>query len=563
LLQPSRKISVSIWEKTVARLLYALHIDSIRNQTLVCTVLATLIPALATTCISYKQTRRLLDDRVINELQGTSSEAARVSGLWLSERLDALRAAASSYVVSENLAKLPGRGAARALGRLRDYLNSIRERSPDHEALAIIDARGRVVTSSPRAGSVRLPPEGLSKLRTGDALVGDAYWDTGLGKAAIVLAIPVRRPDGRFLAAFAAKINLDAVAERLQRLAPNAAFDVYLITDRGKLIVSSRSSSPELMQTSLPESTTSALLMGEGRPMVYQRADGRKIVGTLRQVPQLRWAAVAEMPQAVARRPVARLWNRTALMLVALCGGVALLVYVLGLLIVRPLRRLTATATQVAAGDLSIDLPEGGAGEIGYLTQLFNTLVARLRERESQAEMERLAVTDALTGLHNRRHLMGTITTEVQRSRRLRRPFSVLLADVDRFKSYNDTHGYQAGDVALTRIADILRQMTRGVDCVARYGDEEFLVMLLETTEATALAVAERIRARVAGEEIAGGKLTISIGVAEYPAHGDTPQTLIASADAALNRAKGGGRNRVVTAGGTHESEKGRRRGGA
>src|SRR5205823_5096046 len=133
-----------------------------------------------------------------------------------------------------------------------------------------------------------------------------------------------------------------------------------------------------------------------------------------------------------------------------------------------------------------------------------------------------------------------------QRSRRLRRPFSVLLADVDHFKQYNDTHGHIAGDAALTKIADILRKTTRAVDCVARYGGEEFLVVLLETTVTTAALVAERIRARVAGETVGEGRMSLSIGVAECPAHGGTPETLIASADAAMYQAKSGGRGPVV-----------------
>src|SRR5207249_5831320 len=114
------------------------------------------------------------------------------------------------------------------------------------------------------------------------------------------------------------------------------------------------------------------------------------------------------------------------------------------------------------------------------------------------SDLERLSVTDALTGLYNRRHLMGTLANEVQRSRRLRRTFSVLLADVDHFKQYNDTHGHLGGDAALVKVAEILRKMTRGVDSVARYGGEEFLVMLIEAPIATAAAVGERIRARVA-----------------------------------------------------------------
>jgi diguanylate cyclase (GGDEF)-like protein len=213
----------------------------------------------------------------------------------------------------------------------------------------------------------------------------------------------------------------------------------------------------------------------------------------------------------------------------------------------------------VASGDLSVEVPGGGPGEIAYLARVFNTLVARLREREKQGELEHLSVTDALTGLYNRRHLMGVLATEAQRSRRLRRQFTILLMDVDHFKQYNDTHGHVAGDAALVRVADILRQTTRGVDCVARYGGEEFLVVLLETTMTTAAIVAERIRARVEAEPFAGGRVTVSVGIAECPGNGDTPESLIESADSAMYEAKHGGRNRVAAAGVRQEAEKERR----
>jgi len=175
--------------------------------------------------------------------------------------------------------------------------------------------------------------------------------------------------------------------------------------------------------------------------------------------------------------------------------------------------------------------------------------VSRLRERDSQSELEKLSLTDSLTGLYNRRHLMGTLASEVQRSRRLRRSFSVLLADVDKFKQYNDTHGHLAGDAALVKIAEVFRRTTRAVDCVARYGGEEFVVMLLEANMATAALVGERIRARVAEQDLGLGSLTVSIGLAEYPDGGETPEELIATADAAMYEAKGAGRNRVVMAG--------------
>jgi len=115
---------------------------------------------------------------------------------------------------------------------------------------------------------------------------------------------------------------------------------------------------------------------------------------------------------------------------------------------------------------------------------------------------------------------MGTLASEVQRSRRLRRSFTVLLADVDRFKQYNDTHGHLAGDAALVKIAEVFRKTTRQVDCVARYGGEEFVVMLLECTMATAAIVGERVRARVAEQDLGPGSLTISVAWPSTPKEG-------------------------------------------
>ena len=533
-----------------ARPLRALHLDSIRNKILALSVLATLIPALTTTIISYGRNRRALSEKINQELRGTSSETARALDQWLDERLDELHVSASSYVLSDNVGRT-GSGADRAVGRLRDYLASARERFPSFETLLIIDAPGRAVASSGgRTGAMSLPLDRLNALRTGDAHVGDPYWDVGLAKAAIVFAVPIRQADGRFLGVLSAKINLRSVADTLARLAPATAGEIYILTDRGRLVLTSRASSAELMRTTVPVTTTQLLTDREGETVSYERPDGRDVVAILRRVPQLRWAAVVEVPRAEAFAELARLRNGTISLLIVLLVGVGLVAYGLGTLIARPLERLSTAAARLTSGDLSVELPAGGSGEVGYLTRAFAHLVSRLREREGQTELERLSITDALTGLYNRRHLMGTLANEVQRSRRLRRTFSVLMADVDHFKPYNDANGHLAGDAALVKVAEILRKATRGVDSVARYGGEEFLILLLEAPMATAAIVAERIRARVASEPFQGGKVTMSIGIAEYPSHGDTPEELIASADAAMYKAKSQGRDRVVAASG-------------
>jgi len=551
---------VTVWQETIARRLRAVHLDTIRNQMLVFAVVATLVPALAVTVVSRRQNRPpSIGDQVAPELRGASADAAWDIDQWLSDRLRDLRVAATAYAVAENLART--QGSAEAVGRLRDYLNSVRERCPDCEGLLVLDARGRFVTSSGgRMSGVQFSQDRLTALRTGDALVGDAYWDAGLGKATLALAVAIRQADGRYVGALMAKLNLRSVADILQRIAPTDSGDVYLMNEQGRLILRLRSSSAEVMRTKVPPATAQALIDREGTAVEYKRADGRDVIGTLRRIPALRWAAVVEMPRAEVVRRAGGSGSGIGVTLVLLLAGAGLVAYV-GVLLVRPLERLGGAAAKVAAGDLSVELPSAGRGEVGILTQVFKNLLMRLREREGQGELERLSVTDALTGLYNRRHLMGTLANEVQRSRRLRRTFSVLLADVDHFKQYNDTHGHLGGDAALVKVAEILRKMTRGVDSVARYGGEEFVVMLIEAPIATAAAVGERIRARVAAEEFSGGKMTVSVGAAEYPTHGDTPEELIASADAAMYQAKGEGRDRVVLAGRRAEREQeGKRR---
>src|SRR5207237_7577115 len=136
-------------------------------------------------------------------------------------------------------------------------------------------------------------------------------------------------------------------------------------------------------------------------------------------------------------------------------------------------------------------------------------------------------------------------------SRRLEHRCSLLMADIDHFKEYNDAFGHLTGDEMLIKVARALRASTREVDCVVRYGGEEFVVLLPETDADAAVETAERIRARVATEGLAGGSITLSVGIAEFPTHGDSPESLIAAADGALYRAKREGRDRVVRAGGT------------
>jgi len=186
--------------------------------------------------------------------------------------------------------------------------------------------------------------------------------------------------------------------------------------------------------------------------------------------------------------------------------------------------------------------------ELVALETVAATLGSALWRAELVREIERASVTDALTGLANRRGFDSELTRELARSGRTGAPVALCLIDVDHFKAYNDAHGHQAGDRALAAVAGALASVARRTDLSARYGGEELALLLPETGLDDAVAVAERIRAAVEGVTLEHGAVTVSIGVAA--AEGSrTPEELVAVADTALYASKRNGRNRVHAGG--------------
>lgn len=186
--------------------------------------------------------------------------------------------------------------------------------------------------------------------------------------------------------------------------------------------------------------------------------------------------------------------------------------------------------------------------EILLLRTVADQVTVAVNHARLFAQTQQQALTDGLTGCFNRRFFEMQLERDMHLATRMRQPVSLILLDVDHFKKVNDTFGHEAGDVALRQLADSLREELRGVDTAARYGGEEFAVILPQAGVEGAVAVAERLRARIERTEVPGvGFITASFGVATYPLHATSRDMLVGTADRALYNAKNTGRNRVCT----------------
>ena len=310
----------------------------------------------------------------------------------------------------------------------------------------------------------------------------------------------------------------------------------------------------------------------------------------------LDWRIVVTMPESEFEGPLRR--DALTNLLISL-GAVG----VSGALGMQAVRRVNASLTQVvvgsealAEGNLDQEVPPGEVAETQRVAMSLNTMATSLREsirslrarnaavseevtqrtrelqeanqrleeeidlrrraeeqlRQSNAELQVLAHTDRLTGVANRNQLDQQLAMEWQRHRREQKPIALLMIDADHFKAYNDCFGHLAGDRCLIRIAEVVqRTCNRPGDLLARFGGEEFVLLLPDTDCPGAITVAERVQEALEQQAIhhpkavVAGRVSVSIGIAsQVPDAYNTPQELLASADAALYRAKAGGRNR-------------------
>jgi diguanylate cyclase (GGDEF)-like protein len=189
---------------------------------------------------------------------------------------------------------------------------------------------------------------------------------------------------------------------------------------------------------------------------------------------------------------------------------------------------------------------EWADNELLLLDTVADQLAVAVNQAHLFAQMQRQALTDSLTGCYNRRSFELQLERDLHLATRMRQPLSLIMLDLDNFKHINDQAGHDAGDAALCMLADNLRAELRAVDTAARFGGDEFVIILPQANAEGALLVAERLRKRISQMEVPEfGQVTASFGVATFPAHASSRDTLLVAADRALYNSKDAGRNRV------------------
>jgi len=206
-------------------------------------------------------------------------------------------------------------------------------------------------------------------------------------------------------------------------------------------------------------------------------------------------------------------------------------------------------------GYLAVYRPQGappfGTDDMRTLLLLAAWMTLGLENARLAESVEKLAITDELTQVYNYRFLKTALRREVRRAVRYKQDLAVIMIDVDNLKSYNDRHGHLRGSYLLREMAGLLAQQVRSWDLVAKYGGDEFTIILPQTPMAGAMIAADRLRAAIADHGfplVAPGTITISLGVATLPEDGESGGTLIRAADRALYLAKRNGRNRIESA---------------
>ncbi|WP_445634265.1 Diguanylate cyclase [Nostoc sp. DSM 114161] len=588
-------------------------LGGIRRKLIVSFLIVALIPLLLLAVINKQTTEKALTDNARQALSAAAYETTNRIDAFIDGNLNAVRVEAFLPGLARYLSLSPKQRddspemqlAIETLIRLsrKDMLNIL--------SYALLDLNGKNVldTHTSNIGKDESVENYFKKpLETGLSFVSSMTRSPTIPDLVILFfSSPVRNAKGDILGVLRVSYNATVVQQLVTRQTERAGLKSFAILLDENNIYLAHSTAPKLLFKSivplpldvvtqlqkkgrLPNYPPQELATNESK--LKEALDNHQsyliasLSATRNQVNLIAiarlkykpWSVLFAQPLAVALAPVEKQIRHAMFLFAIIASVVTIIAFAIGQLLTEPIIYLTNIVSQFTAGNLDIRAKINSKDEIGQLAKSFNnmalqlqtsleTLEQRVQERTTELvvakekaedanhKLEQLVNLDGLTQVANRRCFNERLQAEWKRLTRQQQPFSLILFDVDKFKSYNDYYGHLGGDDCLIKIAQTVQQTVhRPADLVARYGGEEFSVLLPNTDLAGAVKVAENIQQAIYNRAIPHAQsdikniVTVSLGITcVIPTCDIKPDTLIASADKALYNAKQQGRDRYCT----------------
>jgi len=542
---------------------------SIKSKIVIFAVIATLLPTIGLGLLSFKQNETLISDSVTRELRALADSINRQLNQWIEENTLVIRALSTSNPVIEGLITLKQfsnnksvDAAKQAQSVMVSYLHSVQAKLDEVLELTVFDDTRKIIASSADIPEVHESPEQWTHTSlTSGAIAIPPAWNARYATATISIIYPVLSYDSQLIGAIAATLDLGTLKNKLAEIKKFSTGEIIILSQNGQILLGSAPGVDH--QITLSPHQWELIQMFE-ESVSYDGLSYPQAIGLAYASENIPVTILVEQDHSVIQAAWIKLRNHFlefVSMLIVIVTSVALY---MGYSIVTPLKQLINAARGIVEGNLDIHLSARRKDEVGQLTDMFNQMTHALRNKHAEIMaanqamqqqnqlLQKLSITDGLTGLYNRTKLNTILSEQLARFKRHDRSFCLLMIDVDYFKTINDKLGHIVGDRILVTVASVLLKSIRTIDYAARYGGDEFMVILTETNSSAAIKTAERIRAEVGAACLAfkehPAHITLSIGITQSR-HTDTmPNDLIARADAALYEAKESGRDRVCCA---------------
>ncbi len=493
--------------------------------------------------------------------------------LWHDRQLSELSRLAEAGALRDNVDRYTRAGKPDAVADAREelahYLRLVRQNYPGYGELLVLDSTGRTVASA--GGETHTAP-GVAEEAWLE--LGETGFESGASRPIANergfhqwLFVPTR--DSTVTASkqtwLAARVDLSQCGQILYEIKLGKGGDLYLLDAQGRFLTQPR-------KATTPKVGTEAMRVPtrQDGPIVVERRDtydNRTAFHSKVHLDALGWWLVYEEDYEMAMAPVIEAQRRIWVAVLAV-GSIAILAALrIAQSILKPINELKTGARLINEGLVGVKIPKRNDDEIGMMVDTFNEMASRItlwqaelqyknkmlttshdRLQDMNERLEKLSVTDGLTGLFNHRHFWNLMNTELTRVNLHRGHLALTILDLDDFKRVNDKFGHAVGDLLLQTVATVLKDTVRDTDIVARYGGEEFAILLPDTDESGVQQVAEKIRAAIEAirfnvpETDITLKVTVSIGVSVFRGN---RREFFNAADRALYKSKAAGKNCV------------------